>query len=135
MILFMDENFIYAEKLNTLGDKITEIGNKYYNSTDDKDVKSIIKSYSIGAEKYKECANILAEIKAPKKVESEHKQMINELNMFADATISISDAIDTVNVESNKSIIESKLRLHHQVTHNIVALTTRIGDILLADIS
>lgn len=132
----MNESYInYAKKLNDLGYKIAEIGNKFISSAENKNVETIIESYSIGASKYKECADILADIKPPKIVENEHRLMINELMLFADATASIAETLDVENIDKNKPIIESKLRLHKQVNENIAELTTKIGEKLLTHTS
>lgn len=124
---------IYTQQLKELGDRIMEITNTCFKMENFicKDTIRSYQNYSLGVKEYKKCIDSLAQIKFPKVVEEEHKQMINELSMFFDTTIGL---LETLNKDKSECIIKSKLRLTKHITKDIIILTHRISDKLAKDI-
>ncbi len=127
-----EEYFAYAKKINAFEDKIFGISAKYFIVNDNESInkKNILCNYSIGIEKYKECAEILLGIKAPRVVEDQHKRIIEELVGISDTLKAALDLYEVDDLKAIKEFIDEKKTLNEQVTDNIFKQIKKIGEIL-----
>ncbi|MBU3103064.1 hypothetical protein [Clostridium gasigenes] len=121
------EWFVYAENLNSIGDKIIEAGkyfsidNESFNSIDNESFNSIeelIAYLNKGITAYKECLNILIKTNVPEIINDEHVKLVNSFESF----IRVNEFIylpNTINsFKELQPFVDECIKLQHLMTLN-----------------
>jgi len=139
-VIYLDKNFVYAKKLNELGDKIIKISNKISNrfSSVNSDVKNIEKlkrrynSYLNAIHKYKKCKTSLGNIVPPTKVKIEHEKIIDAIELFIEGARGMFNSINIDNCSVDKEIMNKGISMQKLGKKRVVKLSDEISIILIA---
>lgn len=121
--------FVYAKKLDDIGNKIISISKKFIaKQPDTKSIKGLKLTYAICLESidgYRICKDALANVIPPAKVKKEHEDLINTMQLFIDGTEDMFRSIDLENSTVNEELMEQGYS-RQKFAETIIAQITNI---------